>query len=72
MTVKEEIHRLVEELSEDQAELARQMLQDLCNADDANGPPLDSDTLASLDRGLADIAAGRMKSLQQYKHERKL
>ena len=70
MTVKEEIHRLVEELPENQAELARQMLQDLCDAADANGPPLDPEVLASLDRGLADIAAGRVKTLGQYKRER--
>jgi predicted transcriptional regulator len=70
MTVKEEIHRLVEKLPENQAELARQMLQDLCDAADANGPPLAPEVLASLDRGLADIAAGRVKTLEQYKRER--
>jgi len=39
---------------------------------DADGAPLDAETLASLDRGLADVAAGRVKSLDEYKRERGL
>jgi predicted transcriptional regulator len=42
------------------------------DAADADGAPLDEETLASLDRGLADIAAGRVKSLDEYNHERGL
>lgn len=72
MTVKEEIHRLVDELSDDRAELARRVLLDLHNASDADGEPLGAEALASLDRGLADITAGRVKSLEQYERERKL
>jgi predicted transcriptional regulator len=72
MTTKEDLHHLVDELPEDQAELARVLLEDLSNAADASGPPLDPETLASLDRGLADIAAGRVKSLDEYKRERGL
>ena len=63
MTVREALHRLVDELPEDQAELARQWLEDLRDAADASGEPLDAATLESLDRGLADIGAGRVKSL---------
>ena len=70
MTVKEEVHRLVDELPEDQAELVRQMLQDLRDAADTDGEPLDKQAMASLDRGLSDIAAGRVKSLEQYERER--
>ena len=70
MTVKEEIHRLVDELPEDQAELVRQMLQDLRDGADPDGEPLDTEAMASLDRGLSDIAAGRVKSLEQYERER--
>jgi len=70
MTVKEEIHRLVDELSEDRAELAWQVLLDLHDASDTDGEPLDAEASASLDCGLADIAAGRVKSLEQYKRER--
>ena len=72
MTVREALHRLVDELPEDQAELARQWLEDLRNAADASGEPLDAETLASLDRGLADIEAGRVKSLEDYERERGL
>jgi hypothetical protein len=72
MTTKDVLHQLVEELPEDQAELARDLLEDLRHAADDDGPPLDTEASASLDRGLADIASGRVKSLDQYKRERGL
>jgi hypothetical protein len=72
MTTKEALHQLVEELPEDQAELARQWLEDLRHASDEGGPPLDTETLTSLDRGLADIASGRVKPLDEYERERGL
>ncbi len=72
MTTKEVLHHLVDELPEDQAEIARVFLEDLRDAADMDGPPLDTQTLASLDRGLADIAAGRVKSLDEYRRERGL
>jgi hypothetical protein len=72
MTTKEDLHHLVDELPEDQTELARVLLEDLSNAADTGGPPPDPETLASLDRGLADIAAERVKSLDEYKRERGL
>jgi hypothetical protein len=72
MTTKETLHHLVDELPEDQTELARLLLEDLRNAADTDGPPLDHEALASLDRGLADIAAGRVKPLDEYRRERGL
>ena len=72
MTTRETLHRLVDELRDDQAELARVWLEDLHDAPDADGPPLDAATLASLDRGLADIAEGRTKPLEEYERERGL
>jgi len=72
MTTKEDLHHLVDELPADQTDLARVLLEDLRNATDAGGPPLDEETLASLDRGLADIAAGRVKPLAEYDRERGL
>lgn len=72
MTARQELHQLVDELPEDQAELARGWLQDLRDAADEDGPPLDAEALASLDRGLADLAAGRVKPLAEYKRERGL
>ena len=72
MTTKETLHHLVDELPEDQNEMARVLLEDLRDATGTDGPPLDAETLASLDRGLADIAAGRVKPLDEYKRERGL
>jgi hypothetical protein len=45
--------------------------EDFSEAADVEGP-LDAETLASLDQGLADIAAGRVKTLDEYKCERGL
>ncbi len=63
MTTREALHCLVDELADEQVELARVWLGDLRDAADHNGPPLDAETLASLDRGIEDVAAGRVKSL---------
>lgn len=72
MTAKEDLHRLVDELADHQADLAHQLLTDLKNAADEGGEPLSHEALESLDRGLADIQAGRAKPLKQYERERKL
>ena len=72
MTAREALHQLVDELPEELAELAYTWLQDLRDAADEDGPPLDPAALASLDRGLADLAAGRVKSLAEYERERGL
>ncbi len=72
MTTREALHCLVDELADEQVELARVWLEDLRDAADRNGPPLDAETLASLDRGIEDVAAGRVKSLEEYKRERGL
>ena len=66
MATKQALHHLVDELPEDKAELACVLLEDLRDAADVGGPPLDAETLASLDRGLADIASGRVKPLDEY------
>jgi len=72
MTTREALHHLVDELPDEQAEFARVWLEDLRGASDEHGPPLDAETLASLDRGLTDVAAGRIKSLEEYERERGL
>lgn len=72
MTPKEALHHIVDELPDDQAELARQWLEDLRQAADDDGPPLDAEALASLDRGLSDISSGRVKPLDEYERERGL
>jgi predicted transcriptional regulator len=72
MTTREALHHLVDELQEEQTELARVWLEDLRDAADQDGPPLDAEALASLDCGLADVAAGRVKPLEEYERERGL
>ncbi len=62
----------MDELPEDQTELARVLLEELRDAADVDGPPLDAKTVASLARGLADIAVGRVKPLNEYKRQRGL
>ena len=66
MTVKEELHQLIDRLADEQA---RDLLEDLRDAADVDGPPLDEEALASLDRGLADIASNRMISLEDFERE---
>ena len=66
MTVKEELHQLIDQLADEQA---RDLLEDLRDAADTDGPPLDEQALASLDRGLADIASNRMISLEDFERE---
>lgn len=72
MTTREALHQLVDELPEEQAELAQVWLQDLRDAAGEDGPPLDAAALASLDRGLADLSAGGVKTLAEYQRERGL
>ncbi len=69
MTVKEELHRLVDQLPENDLLEVREFIEDLRAAEEADEEPLDSETLESLDRGLADIRAGRVKPLEQYERE---
>ena len=47
-TTREALHQLVDELLEEQAELARVWHQDLRDAADDDGPPLDQEALAKL------------------------
>jgi hypothetical protein len=62
VTIKEELHLLSDEQ-------ARDLLEDLRDAADTDGPPLDEEALASLDRGLADIASNRMISIEDFERE---
>jgi hypothetical protein len=63
MTTREELHEMIDRLPEGEA-LA--LLEDFRQAADLDGEPLDAGALASLDRGLADIAAGRVTSLDDF------
>jgi hypothetical protein len=66
VTAKEELHELIDRLADEQA---RDLLEDLRDAADVDGPPLHEEALASLDRGLADIASNRMISLDDFERE---
>jgi hypothetical protein len=72
MNAREALHHLVDQLPEDQVDLARHWLEDLRDAADDDGPALDAAALASLDQGLADLSEGRTKPLEQYERERGL
>ncbi len=72
MTTRETLHHLVDELPDAQAELARVWLEDLRGTADEDGPPLDAETLASVDCGLANVATGRVTSLEEYRRNRGL
>lgn len=61
MTAREALHALIDQLPDEQVDLAHLCLEELRDAAGTDGPPLDDDTLAALDRGLADIAQGRTK-----------
>jgi hypothetical protein len=67
MSTREALHRLVDDLPDAQAELARTWLEDLGHAADEDGPPLDAATLGSLDRGF-----GRVTPLDEYERQRGL
>ena len=45
-------------------------LEDMLHGPDLDGSSLDAATLASLDRGLTDIAGGRNKPLEEYDRPR--
>ena len=72
MTNREALHQLIDRLPDEQAEVARVWIEDLSGAADSDGSPLDAATLESLDRGLADVSAGRVKTLADYERERGL
>lgn len=72
MTARDTLHQIVDQLPEEHITLAQHWLEDLRDAADADGPPLDAATLASLDLALADVMAGRVKPLEQYERERGL
>ena len=63
MTAKEQVHSLVEGMSEGQAEELLEELRYLSAAVDDE--PLTEEDIASIDRGVQDIRAGRVISLDQ-------
>jgi hypothetical protein len=69
VTAKEELHVLIDRLADEQAQ---GLLDDLRGAADVDGPPLNEEAMASLDRGLADIASNRVVSLEDFERKHPL
>ncbi len=72
MTTREALHNLIDEMPEEQTEIARHRLEELRNAVDSDGTPIDAKILDLIDRGLADVVAGHTKSFSDYERERGL
>jgi hypothetical protein len=70
MTVKEELHRLIDGLPEDRLELARELLGDLGNGSSLyDEVPLSPAEVDSIRCSLEEIKAGRTLSFEQVKLE---
>ena len=71
MSIKGELHRLVDELGEDQCEEARRILEELRAKDGAESDDesLSPETLAAIEEGLADIKAGRTITLEELERK---
>jgi hypothetical protein len=70
MTVKEELHQLIDRLPEDRLEHARELLDELGGVQlDVDEVPLSQSELDSIARSLEDIKAGRTASFEQVKRE---
>jgi predicted transcriptional regulator len=68
MTVREELHRIVDELPEEKLADVRQFINDL-KAGGEGEESLSAETLAAIQEGLEDIRAGRTVSWEQVKRE---
>ena len=68
MTVRENVHQLVDALPEDRLADALDYLTDLQDAD----IPLTAETQAAVEEGLDDIRNGRTVTLQEYRRTRGL
>jgi hypothetical protein len=70
MTVKEELHQLIDRLPEDRLEHARELLDELGGVQlDVDEFPLSQSELDCIARSLEDIKAGRTASFEQVKRK---
>ncbi len=67
MTAREDLHRLVDTLPDEQVDHARKLLEDLSNPDD--DWPLTPEAEESVNRGLEDIRAGRVTPWEDIKKD---
>ena len=68
MTIREELHRIVDELPEEELLELRQIVDDLKTGTEAEGT-VSAESLAAIQEGLEDIQAGRTVSWEQVKNE---
>ena len=71
MAIKEQLHKLVDELPESQCEEAWQLLEELRSGkhSDSNGERLSTATLAAIEEGLEDIKAGHTITLEELERK---
>jgi len=67
MTAREELHKLIDSLAEDQIAEVRQYIDEL-----RGGESLSDETLAAIREGLDDIEHGRVMDVQEYRRQRGL
>lgn len=67
MTVREELHKLIDTLADDQIADLRQYIDELRGEE-----TLDESTLAAIREGLDDVQHGRVMDLDEYKRTRGL
>ena len=68
MTIREELHRIVDELPEEELLELRQIVDDLKTGTEAE-ETVSAESLAAIQEGLEDIQAGRTVSWEQVKNE---
>lgn len=68
MTVRDELHRIVDELPEEELLELRQIVNDLKTGTEAE-ETVSAKSLAAIQEGLEDIKAGRTVSWEQLKNE---
>jgi predicted transcriptional regulator len=67
MTVRENVHQLVDTLPQDRLEDALDYLADLNDTDE-----MSTETKAAIEEGLEDIRAGRTVTIEDYRRTRGL
>jgi len=67
MTVRENVHHLIDTLPDEQLEDVLDYLSDLNDPDE-----ISAETAAAIDEGLEDVRAGRTITLEEYRRTRGL
>lgn len=67
MTSREELHRIIDSLADEQIADVRQYIEELRGEE-----PLSEETLAAIREGLDDIEHGRIVDVQEYRRTRGL